>query len=55
MRFRFTADALDPTRLLEDELERVFGEKIPALVKTSAEVIAIAESIPIECLLRSGR
>ena len=36
------------TRLIEDELEREFGEKIPALVKTSEEVIAIAESIPSE-------
>ena len=40
--------ALDLTRLLEDELKRAFGERIPTLVKTSAEVIAIAESIPIE-------
>jgi len=38
----------DLTHLLEDELERAFGEKIPILVKTSAEMIAIAESIPSE-------
>jgi uncharacterized protein (DUF1697 family) len=36
------------TRLLEDELERAFGEKIRTLVKTSAEMIAIAKSIPSE-------
>ena len=36
------------TCLLEDELERAFGQKIPTLVKTSAEMIAIAESIPSE-------
>jgi uncharacterized protein (DUF1697 family) len=36
------------TQLIEDELERAFGESIPTLVKTSAEVIAIAESIPSE-------
>lgn len=42
----------DLTRLLEHELERAFGAKIPTLVKTSAEMIAIAESIPSEW--RSG-
>ena len=36
------------TQLVEDELERAFGENIPTLVKTSADVIAIAESIPSE-------
>jgi uncharacterized protein (DUF1697 family) len=36
------------TQLINDELERAFGENIPTLVKTSAEVIAIAESIPSE-------
>ncbi len=40
--------ALDLTRLLQHELERAFGQKIPTLVKTSAEMIAIAESIPRE-------
>ena len=40
--------ASELTRLIEDELEQVFGESIPTLVKTSAEVIAIAESIPSE-------
>ena len=38
--------ASDLTRLIEDELERTAGEKIPTLVKTSAEMIEIAESIP---------
>jgi uncharacterized protein (DUF1697 family) len=36
------------THLIEEELERAFGERIPTLVKTSEEVIAIAESIPSE-------
>ena len=40
--------AHDLTRLIEDELERTAGEKIPTLVKTSAEMIEIAESIPSE-------
>jgi uncharacterized protein (DUF1697 family) len=35
-------------QLIEDELERAFGKKIPTLVKTSAEMIAISESIPSE-------
>jgi uncharacterized protein (DUF1697 family) len=34
--------------VISDELERTFGQKIPTLVKTSAEMIAIAESIPGE-------
>ena len=46
--FSSSLSALDLTRLLEEELERAFGEKIPTLVKTSAQVIAIAESIPSE-------
>jgi uncharacterized protein (DUF1697 family) len=36
------------TQLIEGELERAFGGKIPTLVKTSADVIAIAESVPSE-------
>jgi uncharacterized protein (DUF1697 family) len=40
--------ASDLTRLLEEELERAFGVRIPTLVKTSKEVTAIAESIPSE-------
>ena len=40
--------ASELTRLIEEELERAFGEKIPTLVKTSTEMIAIAESIPRE-------
>jgi uncharacterized protein (DUF1697 family) len=40
--------ASELTRLIEDELERAFGERVPTLVKTSAEMIAIAESIPGE-------
>ena len=36
------------TQLIEGELERTFGEQIPTLVKTSAEMIQIDESIPSE-------
>lgn len=36
------------TRLIEEELERAFGEKVPTLVKTSTEMIEIAGSIPSE-------
>lgn len=36
------------TQLIEDRLERSFGVKIPTLVRTSTEIIAIAESIPSE-------
>jgi uncharacterized protein (DUF1697 family) len=46
--FGSTMSALDLTRLVEDELERAFGERIPTLIRTSAEMIAIAESIPSE-------
>ncbi len=36
------------TQLIDEELARAFGEKTPALVKTSTEMIEIAESIPSE-------
>jgi uncharacterized protein (DUF1697 family) len=36
------------TQLLESELERAFGGKVPTLVKTSTEMAAIAGSIPNE-------
>ena len=50
--FTSAMSAPDLTRLVEDELERAFGGKIPTLIKTSAEMIAIADSIPGEW--RSG-
>jgi uncharacterized protein (DUF1697 family) len=40
--------ASDLTHLIGEELARAFGEKIPTLIKTSAEMIEIAESIPSE-------
>ncbi len=46
--FSSSLSALDLTHVLEEELERAFGKMIPTLVKTSAEVIAIANSIPSE-------
>jgi uncharacterized protein (DUF1697 family) len=46
--FSSSLSTLDLTHLLEDKFEQAFGEKILTLVKTSAEVIAIAESIPNE-------
>lgn len=36
------------TRLIGDELERAFGRQVLTLVKTSVEMVAIAESIPRE-------
>jgi len=46
--FESVLGATELTRLVEEELERAFGEKIPTLVKTSLEMIEIAESIPNE-------
>ena len=46
--FDSSCSVTDLTRLIPDELERTFGEKIPTLVKTSAEMIEIAASIPSE-------
>ena len=46
--FSSSMSAPDLTRLVQAELERVFGAKIPTLIKTSAEMIAIADSIPCE-------
>jgi len=46
--FGSTLSAFDLAQLIEDELERAFGARIPTLVKTSVDVIAIAESIPSE-------
>jgi hypothetical protein len=34
--------------LIEGALEKAFGQRIPTLVKTSSEMISIAESIPAE-------
>lgn len=38
--------APEVTTLIESELERKFGQKIPTLVKTSSAIIDIAKSIP---------
>jgi uncharacterized protein (DUF1697 family) len=46
--FDSTQSAPDLTRLIEDALQREFGQSIPTLVKTSSEVIAIADSVPSE-------
>jgi len=46
--FESALSASELTRLIEDELKRALGEKIPTLVKSSAEMIEIAESIPSE-------
>jgi len=46
--FESVLGATELTRLVEEELEWAFGEKIPTLVKTSLEMIEIAESIPNE-------
>jgi uncharacterized protein (DUF1697 family) len=46
----FCSDLARPelTALIEDGLERSFGQRVPTLVKTSAEMISIANSIPEE-------
>jgi len=46
--FESELGAPELTQLIEDELEQAVGAKVPTLVKTSAEIIEIAESIPSE-------
>jgi uncharacterized protein (DUF1697 family) len=46
--FESGLSASELAQLIEEELERAFGETIPALVKTSTAMIEIAESIPSE-------
>ena len=46
--FSSSMGTLELTRLIEDALARAFGEPIPTLIKTSAEIVSIAESIPSE-------
>jgi len=46
--FESGLSAPELTHLIEEELERALGERVPTLVKTSAEMIEIAESIPSE-------
>ena len=36
------------TRVVGDALSREFGQEIPTLIKTAAEIVSIAESIPAE-------
>jgi uncharacterized protein (DUF1697 family) len=52
----FTSDlgCAELTALIENALERAFGQRVPTLVKTSAEVAAIAESIPDEWASSEG-
>jgi uncharacterized protein (DUF1697 family) len=38
--------APDLTRLIEDALARAFGQTVPTLVKSAAEIVSIAEAIP---------
>jgi uncharacterized protein (DUF1697 family) len=52
--FSSARDVSDLTRMVEDELARAFGERIPTLIKTSAEIISIAASIPIEWVSGPG-
>lgn len=52
--FSSTLNAAELTRLIVDELERAFGARIPTLVKSSAEIIAITESIPREWMNDKG-
>lgn len=46
--FSAALNTADVTRMVEDELKRAFGMLIPTLVKTSEEIIAIAEAVPNE-------
>lgn len=46
--FSSSMATLELTRLVEDALALAFGKPIPTLIKTSAEIISIAESIPGE-------
>jgi uncharacterized protein (DUF1697 family) len=46
--FSSSMGALELARLVESALARAFGQPIPTLIKTSAEIVAIAESIPRE-------
>jgi uncharacterized protein (DUF1697 family) len=44
--FESARGASELTQLIEEALERAFGQRIPTLVKTSTEMIQIADSIP---------
>jgi uncharacterized protein (DUF1697 family) len=46
--FNSDLDSPEVSLLLESELERRFGQKIPVLVKSSPEIIRIQEAIPPE-------
>ncbi len=46
--FSSAMGSLELAPLVEDALARAFRERIPTLIKTSAEIISIAESIPGE-------
>jgi uncharacterized protein (DUF1697 family) len=46
--FSSSMGTLELSRLVESALARVFGQPIPTLIKTSAEIVSIAESIPSE-------
>lgn len=46
--FESTLPADEITQLVEDELERTFGQRIPTLVKSLEQMRAIADSIPVE-------
>jgi len=46
--FSSSLGAPELTRSIEDALARTFGRPIATLVKSSAEMVSIAESIPVE-------
>lgn len=46
--FDSTLSAEELAPLLESELEKAFGAPVPTLVKSAAEMVRIAESIPCE-------
>lgn len=46
--FDASVDAAEATRLIEDGLQRAVGQRVPTLVKTAAEMSAIAAAIPAD-------
>ena len=46
--FESEQDSSELAQMIENELEKTFGQKISTLVKTSLEIIEIEKSIPVE-------
>ena len=48
MAFDSQLDSRELTALIEGALERAFGQRIAVLVKSSADIVAIADAVPPE-------